>query len=437
MDENIRRASLRYSVKEGVAWATCNSLGPSYIAPYAIALKANNFQIGLLTSVPNLAANLSEIRTPKLMEKVNRKRIVIAGNFIQALMLLPIAAVAIIFPIVGSSSLIAPTILIILYTIYLILNSFTNPAWSSWMGDLVRDKERGRFFGRRNTIIGIASISAMLVAGVFLNLTAQRALLGFATLFVSASIALLVSCYYFSKQYEPKFKYKDEFYFSFSSFLKRMKDNNFGRFTIYVSLMAFALNLANPFFAVYMLSHLNFSYLTFVSITLSYVIAGVISMRLWGRFSDRYGNLLVLKICGFLVPLAPILWLFSPNPIYLAGVQALAGALWGGFNLAASNYIYDCVTKQRRGICFAYFDALNGIGIFLGATIGGLIATYVNIGFISIILFLFLLSGLLRLAFSAAILPLLREVRHVEAPKPVRYYIDGLSRRLPLHPHHG
>ncbi len=82
MDENTRRASLRYSVKEGVAWATCNALGPSYIAPYAIALKANNFQIGLLTSVPNLAANLSEIRTPKLMEKVNRKRIVIAGNFI-------------------------------------------------------------------------------------------------------------------------------------------------------------------------------------------------------------------------------------------------------------------------------------------------------------------------------------------------------------------
>jgi MFS family permease len=59
-----------------------------------------------------------------------------------------------------------------------------------------------------------------------------------------------------------------------------------------------------------MLSHLNFSYLTFVSITLSYAIAGVISMRLWGRFSDRYGNLLVLRICGFLVPLAPILWLF-------------------------------------------------------------------------------------------------------------------------------
>jgi MFS family permease len=115
----------------------------------------------------------------------------------------------------------------------------------------------------------------------------------------------------------------------------------------------------------------------------------------------------------------------------------LAGTLWSGFNLAALNYIYDCVTKQRRGICSAYFDALNGIGVFLGATFGGLIATYGNVGFISIILFLFLLSGLLRLAFSAAILPMLKEVKRVRAPKPVKYYIYGLSKRLSLHPRHG
>jgi len=437
MDENTRKASLRYSIKEGVAWATCNALGPSYIAPYAIALKANNLQIGLLTSIPNLAANLSETRAPKIMEKVCRKKIVITGTFIQGLVLLPIAALALIFPIIDPNTLIAPTILIMLYTIYLVLGSFTTPAWFSWMGDLVRDEERGRFFGRRNAITGIASISAMLAAGVFLNLMAQQALLGFATLFVSASIALFVSCYYLSKQYEPKFKYKDEFYFSFSSFLKRMKDNNFGRFTIYVSLMAFALNLANPFSAVYLLSHLKYSYLTFVSITLSYAIAGAISMRFWGKLSDRYGNLLVLRICGFLVPIPPILWLLSPNPIYLATVQALAGILWSGFNLAALNYIYDCVTKQRLGICSAYFDALNGIGVFLGATFGGLIATYGNVGFISIILFLFLLSGLLRLAFSAAILPILREVKPVKAPKPVKYYLYGLTKRLSLHPRHG
>lgn len=438
MDEKARRASLRYSLKEGIAWSTSFALGPSYIAPYAIALKANNFQIGLLTSVPTIAANLTEIRTPKLMMKTSRKKIVTLGDFLQALMLLPIASVALIYPIVGPNSLIAPSILIILYTIYLMLNSFTNPAWSSWMGDLVREKERGRFFSRRNTLTGIASISAMLVAGVFLNLlTAQQALFGFAALFVLSSVALLVSWYYFRKQYEPKFVYRDEFFFSFTDFLKRMKNNNFGRFTIYVSLMIFALNLANPFFAVYMLSNLNFSYLTFVSILLSYSIAGVVSLRLWGRFCDRYGNLLVLKICGFLVPLTPIMWLLSPNPIFLACVQALAGVLWGGFNLAASNYIYDCVTQQRRGICFAYFDALNGIGVFLGATVGGLVATYVNVGFIPILLFLFLVSGLLRLAFSVAILPRLREVRHVKAAKPVRYYLGGLFKRLPLHPHHG
>jgi hypothetical protein len=117
MDERVRKTTLNYSMKDGVAWSVSNALGSSYIAPYALALGASNVQIGLLTSVPTLAANLSEVRTPKLMERIRRKRIVTISALSQALMLLPIASIALLFPIVGSKSLIAPMLVIILYTV--------------------------------------------------------------------------------------------------------------------------------------------------------------------------------------------------------------------------------------------------------------------------------------------------------------------------------
>lgn len=441
MDEEVRKKSLSYSVKDGIAWSVNSGLGSSYIAPYALALNANNTQIGLLTSVPNLVASLSQLETPKLMEKTSRKRMVTNCVLVQALTWLPISLIAFLFLFSKVDGLIAPMLVILFYTIYLLMGSFVSPAWSSWMGDLVLKKERGKFFGRRNTIVGIAGLSAMLFGALFLDIFKQsEVLFGFVTLFLIAMVARLVSRYFLTKQYEPKFKYEHEYYFSFSSFVRKMKDNNFGRFTIYVTLMTLAVNLAAPFFTVYMLQApplgLGFSYLIFVAITLSASVSTVLFMPLWGKFSDKYGNLRSLRICGLFIPIVPILWLYSTNPVYLIIAEGISGFFWAGFNLASTNYIYDAVSKQRRGICFAYFGALNGIGIFVGATLGGLFATYINVGFMSTLLFLFLISGVLRLAVSVIMLPKLKEVRKVEPSRPLWYFMgDFIRKRLPPHSH--
>ena len=438
MDEEVRKKNLGYIIKDGMAWAVNYGFGGSYITPYALQLNANDAQIGLLTSVPNLVASLSQLETPKLMEKTSRKRMVTTCALVQALTWLPISLVAVLFLFFGVNGVIAPMLVVLFYTVYILMVTFVSPAWSSWMGDIVREKERGRFFARKNAIVGITGISSMLVAGIFLDIFKKNGviLFGFITLFLIAMVARLVSRHILTKVYEPKFKYKHEYYFSFSSFVRRMKDTNFGRFTIYVTLMTLFTSLASPFFAVYMLRDLNFSFLVFAIVLQSSFVTSVLLVLLWGKFSDKYGNLRSLRICGLLIPIIPILWLFSANPVYLCLVQGLSGFCWAGFNLASTNYIYDAASKQRRGLCFAYFGVLNGISVFVGATLGGLFATFVNVGFLPTLLFLFLISGVLGLAVSAIMLPKLKEVRKVKPAKPLWYFIgDFVRKRLPPRSH--
>jgi len=428
------KRSLNYSIKDGIAWSVNEGLGTYYISPYMIALNANDMQIGMLTSVPSFIANLSQLESPKLMERMSRKKLVTTFVFLQAIMWLPILSLVFLVSFSNINSLVAPSLVIIFYTFYLMFGSVVGPAWSSWMGDLVPGKERGRFFGRRNEIAGFTGLVSMMVAGLFLDaFKKSNVLFCFAALFFLAMVARLVSRHFLTKQYEPKFKEEKRYYFSFFQFMKQIwtrdkKANNFGRFTIYVALMSFAVNLAAPFFAVYMLRYLNFSYTVFVVVIMNSFLVRLLSMPWWGKFSDKYGRLKTLKIGGFLISFIPILWLYSSNPIYLVMVEMFGGLVWAAFDLASFNFIYDMVSRQKRGICFSYLNVLNGFGVFIGASLGGLLAIHLQIGIMPI-LFLFLISGILRLLVSMIMLPQLSEVRKVQPSRPLWYFMGGFIRR--------
>jgi MFS family permease len=115
-------------------------------------------------------------------------------------------------------------------------------------------------------------------------------------------------------------------------------------------------------------------YMTYTVVVASATLTTLIMMAVWGRYCDVVGNIRVLKTSSLFVPLIPLLWLFSSNVFYLIIIQIFAGFFWAGFNLSASNFIYDAVSAPKRSRCVAYFNVVNGVAIFLGATLGGLLA---------------------------------------------------------------
>ncbi|MFH0985072.1 MAG: MFS transporter, partial [Candidatus Omnitrophota bacterium] len=146
----------------------------------------------------------------------------------------------------------------------------------------------------------------------------------------------------------------------------------------------------------YMLRDLHFSYLTYMSVHMGAIVASLISFPIWGKHADKIGNAKVLKVTSLLIPLIPILWLFSTNLVYLFVIEIFAGFVWGGFNLCSLNFIYDAVSPGKRTRCLGYFGFINGVATFMGAGLGGYLAERLPALNGSRILMLFVISAALR-----------------------------------------
>lgn len=422
--EHKRKASRGLSIVEGSFNAVSDGMGSRYISPFALSLGATTAQIGLLSSLPTLFGNFTQIFSSRAMEKFSRKKIIVLFTTLQALFWLAVLFAGVLFFIIKTNSFVSVSFLIIAYTLLVAFGAFISPIWSSWMKDLVDPDKSGKYFGTRSKIIGFVSLISMLVGGFVLDyFKGTKVFAGFFILFAICFLARLISSQLFRKKYEPDLKIEKDYHFSLWQFIKKMRHNNFGKFVIAISLMNFAVNIASPFFAVYMLKNLGFSYLIYTIVVISSIVGNLIFMPLWGRFADRYGNVKTIKISAFLTTFVPLLWfasffLFKAGTgliLFLIFTELYSGAVFSGFSLTTGNFIYDAVTRQRMALCTSYFNVLNGIAVFLGATFAGILASRADLIFgISIFLAIFLVSGILRLLFSLTFVNRFNEVRMTE-----------------------
>src|SRR3989338_61160 len=305
-EEKVNK-SLKYSVLDGSFFSVMTGFCENYISLFAIkVLNATNAQIGLLSSLPRLISSIFQLATIKVTNKVgSRKKVIVASALMQALMWLPI----IIIPFFVKDFSIYYFILFV--TLYFFFGSFGSPAWSSMMGDLVPENERGKYFGMRNRITGLVAFISVFGGGFLLSrISRVDIFLAFTILFLIACIARLVSVYFLNRMHEPKYEAKEEeSYFSVWDFIKGMRTRNFSKFVLWRCLMAFAVSISGPFFAVYMLRDLKLDFMTYTLIISASSIASFFAMAYWGKYIDRYGNKKIFTIAGFLIPIIPLFWL--------------------------------------------------------------------------------------------------------------------------------
>lgn len=419
--EEKAKKSLDASVKDAMAYNVMQGAGINFMNAFAVALKATNFQISMLVSIPQLLSAWIQLLSSGLLEIVkDRKKLIGIFVFLQAITWIPILLAPFIFTGLNSSWIV--WFVIVFYTMLTVFGAIAGPIWQSLMGDLVPVESRGTYFGMRNAAAGTITLIITLFAGFYLNIFPQgKILYGFAALFFISFLARMISRHFLMKMHDPQFIPNRGAQFSFTQFVSKMRSNNFGNFVLYVSCLSFAVNVAAPFFAVYMLRNLHFDYLTFTIITIAPMISSLFMMQYWGPIADRFGNQKIMRVCGVMVALIPLYWFLFKDPVLIFLSEFfISGFFWAGFNLAAGNFIFDTTTPEKRTRCAAYYNIFNGTGVFLGAMLGGILATIIPENFLVFstnLLPIFLLSLIGRLAAWAIFQNRIKEVRPVEEIK--------------------
>ncbi|MEM4719306.1 MAG: MFS transporter [Candidatus Pacearchaeota archaeon] len=413
----LKEKAKKISIIEGSSYAFSEGFGLRNVSAYALALNSPNYIISLLTSIPSLLGNLSQFLSYRILLKTTRKKAVSILVFLQALSWLMFIIPGVLFLRNKDFFLISWIILIIVYSLVIIFGSISGPIWTSWMKDIVKKKEFGRYFSYRNKIVLIFIVFSSIIAGLLLDFFKKfnMLLIGFFILFFLSFIARVISAYFFTKKYEPKYILKKQENFTFGQFINNMAYNNFGSFVIFLSLVNFFVAIASPFFVVYLIKMKGLSYTLYSASLFIMTISSILTMSFWGKISDRSGNMKIIKLTLIGIIIIPLFYFFSnyiENKILFIFIifmtEAISGFCWGGFNLASFNFILKIVSKQKIVYCTTYLNVVNGITIFFGAIFGGLLASMNNF-FIDPILFVFLISFLGRAITYIFILPKIKE----------------------------
>src|SRR5881394_1809709 len=136
-DPSVDRA-LRHSVRDGMAYSVQVGAGETYFSAFALFLNATAQQIALVSTLPQLLGSSAQIFSAWLGGYAGRRRVVLLGCALQALLWLPILLVPLLFRLYAVTGLLA------LLALYFSANNLAAPQWTSIMRDLVSERPRRR-----------------------------------------------------------------------------------------------------------------------------------------------------------------------------------------------------------------------------------------------------------------------------------------------------
>ncbi|MET0466013.1 MAG: MFS transporter [Chitinophagaceae bacterium] len=380
LTESEVQAGLKLVRVEGLTTEAMTTLiGGAFLVALALLLGANNFQIGLLAALPTLT-NVFQLLSVWLVRRYNNRRAI--SVFCSLFGRLPLVIVGILpFFTEGSIQLV-----IFFLFFYYLFSSIAGPSWNAWMKDLVPEAQLGSFFSRRSgsmqTLNAILSLVLAFVIDYVKDHYPQYELTTYSIMFIIAGISgLSGALFLLSRTPEPQSILAKENIFTL---LKRpLKDVNFRKLLVFNSAWVFALNIAIPFFTVYMLRELKLEMTYVIALTVISQLCSIFTIRMWGTFSDRYSNKTILAIAAPLYILCIIGWCFvgiytrfTPNLILLVILHIGAGIATAGINLSLTNIGLKLAPKEHAIVYLSTKNIITAIFSAVAPIVGGLLADF-------------------------------------------------------------
>lgn len=373
------RYGQRISIFEGTFATIHGSLiGGVFMTGLALRWGASTFQFGLLSAIAALFTASSIIGALLVSRLGERKPLTVITSVIGR-------SVFIVYvPFLLMHRRLSIWLFLLVVAVFNLLLVVAGNAWNSWMGDLVPQASRGRYFGIRNTVLNLAAMVVTFLVGRYLetNKTDQ----GFAWVCVGGVLAGVVSMFLLRLQPEPRTLSREPprpIMPALRSVISiPLADPEFRKFIRFMAVWSLVAPLAGPFFGVHLLKNLsdNSYYLLGIYGAVS-AACGIAFQWLWGRGIDRFGAKPVMFLNLLCTGFLPLLWVFATPrfllPIWMDAVGN--GLFWSGATLAWFTLLVSFAHgRENPDAYFALFTAVTGLAGFISSLIGGTIAQLLN-----------------------------------------------------------
>ncbi|MGH7091114.1 MAG: MFS transporter, partial [Stellaceae bacterium] len=168
-------------------------------------------------------------------------------------------------------------------------------------------------------------------------------------------------------------------------FARPFADRNFRKVMLFLGGWSFAVNLAMPFFTVFLVEDLALPITVPIAMGMVAQVANIVSLPFWGRLSDRRSNKTVIALAGPLLLAASGCWVLAatllPHALILpllAAAQVVAGAAGAGLDLACGNLAFKTAPKGEPTVYLGVNGLVKSLAGGLAPLAGGALAEHLG-----------------------------------------------------------
>jgi len=357
------------------------------IVAFALALGANNLQIGILAALPFLMQVL-QLPAVWLVERFRRRKVIALMTwFLAQMMWFPIALIPLFIETPSGGAI---SLLLILMASRSLFGAVTGCSQNSWIRDLIPQKNLGQVFSKRLILATVGAVVFSLGAAFFIDfwqsrVTGQSAILGYTYVILFGALFLgMASVVFMAMMPEPLMQPVIGIQ---PSILKKLaapfRDRNFRQLLQFLLFWGFTSNMVTPFFIVYMLKRLGLPLSWVIGLSILSQLVSIPFLRIWGRFVDRFGNKAVLSLCASLYFLVVLSWMFIAMPErhlltipLLVILYVLVGIANAGLAITVGTIGLKLSPRSEATSYLASSSLALSLGAGLGPLGGGVLADF-------------------------------------------------------------
>lgn len=355
----------KQSIRHGMATTIALCIAGNYITLFAInVLGASNYQVGLLSSLPQFVGLFAMIIGSVLLARLEERKKFTAIAFLCTRLFFLVLFFVIYLPVEYRS-----WVFVILVGFMNFPGSIATLSWQSFIGDLIPDYRRNQFFSERNRILTIVGMITTFLIGILLQQFNPSNPFPFQLLFLIGFLCGIVELFFLLKHREGE-KEKKATAKKFTLGLSVLKYKPFLYFIICGLIFNFGWQMAWSLFNIY---HIKFALANGLWISLFAVInqiAQIASFKWWGRMAEKHSNAKMLILVAIGMGTTPFLTILSTNLYYLLFVNASSGLFVSGTVLLLFNQLLEVTNEENRTVCISNYNILLAIVAFIAPQFG-------------------------------------------------------------------